>query len=203
MAQENVPKNFMIVIREAEGAEWPTIQLEPEYPQKAEIDGKIVDFNLAWFTLIGDTQLRFVLDDEASMTNVTVEEFERYGVSTEQAIHTSIENIERTYGVAQYSEWQRGIYVVKAGSDDLASSHLLNRRFWADVDTTYPDGVVAGIPDRATLIFAPLEDQEASQLLVGNLPQLKTGSGQNGISDRAFIRVDGKWHLLSLGEEKE
>ena len=200
MAEKSIPENFLVVIREAIDATVPQIILEPEYPQTAEIDGESLEFNMAWYSLIGDTQIRFVLDGEHTMSNVEVEEFEKYGITVEQGITEAIANQESIYGKATYAEWQEGIYIVSGGSVDLDSSHFLNARLWAEVDSAFPDGIVAAIPDRGTLIFAPISDENASTLLVSNVKQLKEGSESLGISKFPYLRQKGSWKLLNLYE---
>ena len=200
MAKEAIPENFMVVIREAENAQHSSVMLKPEYPQTAEIDGEVVEINMAWFSLIGDTQIRFVFDSETTMANVDVDEFLSYELSPQEAIDTAVTNIEKSYGIATYSKWQEGIYIVEAGSDDLASSHFLNDRLWLKVEEEFPDGIVAAIPDRGTLLFAPLADENASSLLVNNVQRLMESSEAQGVSRYSYIRVNNEWELVQFAD---
>ena len=201
MAKKPVPDNFLVVIREAIEAKQPRVRFTPEFPQRAEIDGELIEFNLAWYSLIGDTQIRFVYDGDTTMSNVEVEEFKSYGLTPEEAISIAIGNQEKSYGIATYSKWQHGIFIVSGGSADLDSSHFLNERLWHEIESEYPGGVVVSIPDRGTLIFAPLNDQKASSLLVNNIQRLKESSGNLGISEYPYIRRNGYWELMDLNGE--
>ena len=50
---------------------------------------------------------------------------------------------------------------VEGRSADLASSYFLDREFWIGVQRYYPEGVVAAVPQRGGLVYAPVSDDAA------------------------------------------
>src|SRR5262245_18319784 len=76
-AQDRHPtKDFMVVLREVEAVNKATFSYAPTGPNTATLpSGEKVTLESAWFDLIGDMHVRFVIDGETSMRNLTKKEF--------------------------------------------------------------------------------------------------------------------------------
>jgi len=88
----------MVVLRESEGANKKDAELRPLGKATATIDGKVVEINPAWFSLIGDMHIRFVYDSTATMRGLSEEDLKGLNLSPDQALRVAVQNIKRTYG---------------------------------------------------------------------------------------------------------
>lgn len=190
----SIDQNLMLVLREVEGANKLKFGYEPSGPSTATLsDGKIVSLNLAWFALIGDMHVRFVMDGENTMQNLTAEEFSALGLTPEQAVDVAIKNIESRYGEPKSTPWEDGIMIVAGDSPDLDSSYFLDRKFWNALLKKYPDGVVVGIPKRGGLLYAPVSDKKAVSTLERSIRSLFESSEDMRVSSALYLCKDGAW----------
>lgn len=191
-----VDENFMLVLREVEGANKKEFGLVPTGPSTAMLEGgEKVTFNLAWFNLIGDMHVRFVMDGEHTMQNLTMEELSKMGVSPEQAVELAVANIKNRYGSPRATEWDDGIMLVSGESSDLDSSYFLDRAFWDDLLGAHPEGVVVGVPKRGGLIFAPVADRSAVTALEASIGALYETSENLRVSSALYLYKGGRWSV--------
>lgn len=189
-------ENFMLVLREVEGANKQEFGLTPSGPSVATLStGETITINNAWFNLIGDMHVRFVIDGEHTMGNVTIDEFSKLGMSPEQAVDLAIGNIKKRYGAPTASDWDEGIMLVAGESADLDSSYFLDRGFWDQLLLKHPDGVVVGVPKRGGLIFAPVADKKAVRALEAGIGPLYRSSENMRVSSALYLYKGSRWSV--------
>jgi len=187
-------ENFMLVLREVEGIN----KLEFGYRPTGQgtgnlVNGEVVTFEGAWFDLIGDMHVRFVIDGETSMNNLTAEKFAAYGLTPKQAVDVAIRNIRTRYGEPNSQEWEAGIMLVSGKSPDFDSSYFLDRAFWDGLLKKYPEGLVVGVPERGGLVYAPVSDGSAVSVLESNIAHLYQTSGAMRVSSALYLYKGGTW----------
>ena len=191
-------ENFMLVLREVEGANKQEFGLVPTGPSTAVLaDGEKVTLNHAWFDLIGDLHVRFVIDGEHTMQNLTMEDFSKLGISPEQAVEIAIANIRNRYGVPHATEWDKGIMLVAGKSSDLDSSYFLDRAFWEALLKNHQEGVVVGVPKRGGLIYAPVSNHSAVADMEASIGALYESSENLRVSSALYLYKYGRWTVYS------
>ena len=187
-------ENFMLVLREVEGSNKQEFGFKATGPTTATLgNGEKVTIDNAWFDLIGDMHVRFVIDSEHSMQNLSAEEFSTLGLTPEQATEIAISNIKNRYGAPQSTPWEGGIMLVAGESPDLDSSYFLDREFWQALLVEHPAGLIVGVPKRGGLIYAPASDDQAVSLLERNIRSLYESSENMRVSSALYMFKDGKW----------
>lgn len=188
--------DFMLVLREVEGANKREYGLVPSGPSTGTLrDGRPFTLHNAWFDLIGDMHVRFVIDGSDSMQNLTMEEYSRYGITPEQAVDVAVANIRRRYGPPQAGEWDQGILLVSGDSPDLDTSYFLDYGFWDEQLAAHPEGLVVGVPQRGGLIFAPVSNASAVDVLQDSIVGLYQDSGNQRISSALYLYKDHCWSV--------
>jgi uncharacterized protein YtpQ (UPF0354 family) len=188
--------NLMVVLREWKGANKQDETLRPLGKLAFQIEGEAVPMELAYYHLLGDMHLRFVFDGPKSFQSATAEEFARFHLSPEQAVERALANIKRVYGEPHTEPYERGLMFVLGGSPDLNSSYFLDRAFWRSQLTRHPEGLVAAVPKRDALVFAPASDSEAVDALRDNIAHLHRSSGNAGISSALYLFKDDRWTVF-------
>lgn len=187
-------EDFMLVLREVEGANKEEFGLVATGPSTAVLaNGEKVTLHSAWFDLIGDMHVRFVIDGEHTMQNLTMEEFSKLGLSPEQAVEIAISNIKKRYGVPHASEWDQGIMLVAGESPDLDSSYFLDRAFWDAALEKHPEGLVVGVPKRGGLIYAPVSNTKAVGDMEASINALFESSENLRVSSALYLYKGGRW----------
>src|SRR5688572_5682869 len=187
-------QNFMLVLREVEGANKQQFGLVPTGPSTGKLaSGETITVNNAWFDLIGDMHVRFVIDGEDSMRNLTVKEFDAYNLTPSEAVDLAVKNIKARYGEPRARPWSNGIMLVAGESPDLDSSYFLDRSFWDALLLKHSEGVVVGVPKRGGLIYAPASDREAVAVLEQNIRHLYITSETMRVSSALYLYRDHMW----------
>lgn len=186
--------NFMFVLREVVGANKQEFGYTPSGPNTGTLsNGKTVTLSSAWFDVIGDMHVRFVTDGEFMMVNLNAVQFAEYGMTPEEAVAVAMKNIKARYGEPHASPWEAGIMRVAGKSPDLDSSYFLDRPFWDKLLVEHPEGVVAGVPNRGGLIYVPVSNKTALDLLERNIRSLYESSEKLRVSSALYLYRDGKW----------
>lgn len=189
-------ENFMLVLREVEGANKEAFGLVPTGPSTGVLDsGEKVTIHSAWFDLVGDMHVRFVIDGEHTMSNLTMQEFTALDVTPEQAVELAVANLKRRYGALRATEWEQGVMMVAGQSPDLDSSYFMDKSFWDFLLQTHPEGVVVGVPKRGGLLYAPVADQTAVESLEENIHALHASSENLRVSSALYLYKGGQWSV--------
>lgn len=197
-APERSRDNFMVVVRESIGANRSDDRLIPTGKGKAKLpDGREIEFEMASWEYIGDTQIRFVFDGPTSMINATPPDLERMGIKNVcEALELAIANIRKTYGAPAVKVFNGGVMQVQGKSPDLDSSYFLDRAFWGELSKKHPDGVVVSVAKRGGLLYAPISDAYAVDGLKRNVAYLHSSSQRLRVSSALFLFREGKWSVF-------
>jgi hypothetical protein len=188
--------NLMVVLREVQGATEPNETMKPFGKMTGKFDGKDIIVEFAWYSYLGDMQIRFVFDSPKLFVDATAEEFARLHLTPEEAVELALENIKRDYGEPFTEPYQDGIMYVVGASPDLDSSFFLDRVFWRGQLARHPEGLVAGVAKRGGLIFAPLSDRRAVALLREHIFYLYRISENLRISSALYLFKDDRWTVF-------
>jgi len=187
-------ENFMLVLRETQGANKRQFNFVPFGPSTGNLaNGETITVDSAWFDLIGDMHVRFVVDGETTMRNLTAEEFDAYGLTPTEAVDIAIRNIKARYGQPRAKPWAEGIMVIEGESPDLDSSYFLDRSFWDKVLVKHPEGLIVGVPGRGALVYAPASDREAVAALERSIRSLYESSEDLRVSSALYLYKDRRW----------
>jgi hypothetical protein len=191
--------NLMVVLRESMGA--PARKSEAlEYMGKSKArlqSGEEVEIEAAHYAYLGDMHIRFVFDGPTSMVNATPKELEGLHLDKpEEALRVAIANIRRVYGAPKVSVLAGGIMQLESGSPDLNSSYFLDKAFWAELHKKHPEGIVAAVPKRGGLVFAPLSDWRSVDVLRSTIAQVHASSERQRVSSALYLFKDGSWTLF-------
>lgn len=191
--------NLMLVLRESMGAPARKSEvLEFIGKSKARLkSGEEVELEMAHYSYLGDMHIRFVFDGPAVMINATPKDLQAINLGKpEEALRVAIANIRRVYGAPKVVPLAGGTMQVESGSPDLNSSYFLDKAFWTELNKKNPEGIVAGVPKRGGLVFAPLSDWRSVDALRANIAYLHTSSDRQRVSSALYLFKDGNWTLF-------
>jgi uncharacterized protein YtpQ (UPF0354 family) len=190
--------NLMVVLRESQGANRLEDLFSPVGKMTATLpNGKTQEFELAHWEYIGDMHVRFVFDSPQTMVNASMEDMQALGLSRiEDALPLALKNIKRVYGDPAVFPWEEGIMLVQGRSPDLDSSYFIDREFWHQLEKKHPEGLVAAVPMRSGLLFAPLADKKAVQILKDEIVSLYDSGEQHKVSSALYLFKNGKWSVF-------
>lgn len=187
----------MVVLRESAGTNTKEMSMTSLGNAKAKLaDGKEVEINPAWFTIIGDMHIRFVCDSPASMSTLTSDEFAALKMKPEEAVRFAVDNIKRVYGSPKFSPFHGGLMLVSGKLPDVDSSYFLDSSFWQHVLKKYPGGVVVGVPKRGVLLFAPMYDDRAVAILQETIGPLFVSSENMRVSSALYLFKNNRWSVF-------
>jgi hypothetical protein len=194
---ETVSANLVAILRESLGENRPTEALEPYGKILAHLeDGREFELEPSWFHYLGDMHIRIVFDGPQKMQSATPEDLRRLRLDTDQALRLAASNLRRLYGAPEVRAWQGGLLQVTGRANDLSSSYFLDREFWLDLQRHHPDGLVAAVPQRGGLVFAPAADSDAVERLRFGAVALYTGARQARVSSALYLFKDSRWTVF-------
>ena len=189
-------ENFMFVLREMIGANKPEFGFSAVGKVAVPLqNGESVDREFAWYNLIGDMHVRFVVDGKDTMQNLTSKEFLEFGLTPNEAVTIAIANIENKYGTPQATIYESGVGLIEGGSPDLVSSYFLDKTFWNELLKKYPEGLVVGVPKRGGMIFVPISNGSAVAWLEDNIHSLFETSEDMRVSAALYLFESGSWRV--------
>lgn len=189
--------NLMAVLRESAGENKQHERLEPWGLVVMELDdGREMEVEASWFRYLGDMHIRLVFDGPQKLQSATPEDLARLRLDPEQALSLAARNLRRIYGDPQVRPWTGGLMRVDGRATDLSSSYFLDRQFWLDQQRQHPNGLVAAVPQRGGLVFAPLDDQAAVDKLRFSAVALHAGARHGRISSALYLFKNGKWSVF-------
>ncbi len=201
---ERTREKLMVVVRESRGANRPDDTLLPTGKTKVKLaDGKEVEVALAHWQYIGDTHIRFVFDGPLMMQNATMEDLEHLNIKTvEEALAVALVNIKRVYGEPSTKALGGGILQLQGKSPGLDSWYFLDRALWQRLAQAHPDGLVAAVPKRGSLLYAPATDVSAVRVMNAVVAQVHAANDKMHVSSALYLFKDGKWSVLRAGPQE-
>jgi hypothetical protein len=189
--------NLVAVLRESIGANKQDEDLRPWGKVVMQLsDGREMAIEASWFHYLGDMHIRLVFDGPQKLQSATPEDLARLRLDAAQALHLAAENLRRLYGEPQVRPWGHGLSRVDSRAADLSSSYFLDRDFWLGLQRQHPNGLVAAVPQRGGLVFAPADDDEAVDRLRFGAVALYAGARHARISSALYLFKDGRWSVF-------
>jgi len=190
-------ENLMVVLRESFGANKQDEKLIPFGKLRTRLDdGREIDFQMAAFEFLGDMHIRFVFDAPNFMRVAKPEDLVRLNLSPEAALQLAVSNIKRVYGRPVATPSTAGLMQVDGQSPDLISSYFLDREFWEELLKEHPEGLVAAVPKRGGLLFAPRSDFRAVRNLQKGVAYLHSSSERLRVSSAVYLFKDHHWTVF-------
>jgi hypothetical protein len=189
--------NLLVVLRETPGANKQEEGLQPFGKIAVKLpDGRDVEFEASWFQYLGDMHLRLVFDGTQKVQSAAPDDLERLQLSPQQALERAIDNLRRRYGPPVAQPWGGGLMQVHGKAPDLDSSYFLDRAFWMEQLRAHPQGVVAAVPKRGGLVFAPADDESALTSLRFSAAALYASNDRSRLSSGLYLFKDGRWSVF-------
>lgn len=189
--------NLMPVLRESLGANEPEEGLRPFGKLRVPMnDGNEIELEPSWFQYLGDMHIRLVFDGKQSMQSASPEDLQRMQLDPEHALATAVTNLRRVYGAPAVLAWSGRLMQVQGGSADLNSSYLLDRSFWQEQEQRHPAGLVAAVPRRGGLVFAPADDADAVAQLRFSAAALYASGARTRLSSALYLFKQGRWTVF-------
>ncbi|HYD75261.1 hypothetical protein [Ramlibacter sp.] len=189
--------NLLAVLRGSDGDNQPQETLQPYGRLRAELpDGRVVELEMSWFRYVGDMHIRLVFDSRTELQSASPDDLQRMQLAPEQALQLAVQNMRRTYGEPLVQPWQGGLMQVRGRADDLNSSYFLDRSFWRSLEERHPQGLVAAVPVRGGLLYAPADDEDAVATLRFSATALYAGSSRRQLSSALYLFKDGRWSVF-------
>lgn len=191
-------RNLMVVVRETvDAASRNSDKLEYSGKVTAKLpDGRQQTFELAHYSYLGDTHIRFVFDTPKTMMNASLEEFSKFGLAPQLAVAEAIANIRRVYGPPKVEHLDGGLYRVMCERESsLSSSFFLDTAFWEQQSRSFPEGLVIALPQRDRLYFTSLGDKKAVELVSRQVSENYSRAGTTRVSSALYLFKDGRWSV--------
>lgn len=189
--------NLLVVLRETPGANKQDEALQPFGRITARMaDGRDFHFEPSWFQYLGDMHVRLVFDGERRVQSAVPEDLAQLRLTPEEALAQAVHNLRRRYGAPVAEPWHGGLMVVRGDAPDLDSSYFLDRQFWLEQLRRHPSGVVAAVPRRGSVVFAPADDEGALTSLRFSAAVLYAGTENNRVSSGLYLFKEGRWSVF-------
>lgn len=188
--------NLLAVLRESAGENKLQENLQPYGAITVALpDGKRAQLAMSWYQYLGDMHIRLVFDGGQHLQSASPSDLERLKLTPEEALAVAVANMRRLHGRPQAVPYMPGLMQVQGGSPDLASSYFLDREFWLQLQREHPEGVVAAVPRRGGLVYAPANDEDAIDTLRFSAAALFAGGGGTRVSSALYLFKDGAWSV--------
>jgi hypothetical protein len=189
--------NLLAVLRESPGANKQGEELRP-FGKIAftAADGRETLFEASWYQYLGDMHLRLVFDGRQQMQSAVPDDLTRLKLSPEQALARAVSNMRQRYGAPVARPYGGGVMQIEAAEADFASSYFLDREFWLAQLREHPEGIVAAVPTRRGLVFAPVADAVALTSLRFSATALYTAQERSRVSSALYLDTDGRWSVF-------
>lgn len=149
------------------------------------------------FGYLGDIQLRFVFDVPALDQPIAVrpEDIERLDLTPGRAVAIAAANVKRQGGVPHVAPLNGGIYALKGAHEDYSQGYMLDRAFWRGQLEKFPKGLLAALPRRGMLIFAPAGDTAVEAELARQAGRIAAAAGTAVVSNCLFRFDATGWNV--------
>jgi hypothetical protein len=151
------------------------------------------------FPYLGDMQLRFIFDQPgaASLAAARSEDFARLDLTPARAMALASANLRRVLGTPQIASLGGGIYSLRSAQPEYSPLALLDRGFWRAQLEKFPRGLLAALPRKGLLIFAPAGDAQVERELLQQAARMLAGAEGDATSACVYRFDDTGWNLHS------
>ncbi|MEO7391205.1 MAG: hypothetical protein ABIU58_03460 [Ramlibacter sp.] len=193
--------NLMVVLRESRGENKQDESLQPFGKVKATLsDGRSIELETSWFQYLGDMHVRLVFDGGQTIQSASPEDLARLRLTPDEALKLAIANLRRVYGAPDVQPWSGKLMQVQGGATDFNSSYFLDRDFWRDLQTHFPEGLVVAVPRRGGLVYASVADEAAVSDLRFSVAALYAGGPGARLSSALYLFKNGRWSVFQAAQ---
>jgi hypothetical protein len=189
--------NLLAVLRQSRGENKQDELLTPFGKVHATLaDGRDIELDTSWYQYLGDMHIRLVFDGGQTMQSASPEDLARLHLTPDQAVELAVANLLRVYGRPATQPWNGGLTQVQGNASDLNSSYFLDREFWRGLQAEHPEGLVAAVPVRGGLMYAPLSDAAAITSLRFSAAALYAGGPGTRLSSALYLFKNDHWSVF-------
>jgi hypothetical protein len=145
---------------------------------------------------LGDLELRLLFRRPGLGAAVRREDLQQLELTPGKAVSLGAQNVLRGAGPAQIAPLQGGVYMLRGARPEDNALYLLDRNFWRGQLQKFPQGLVAALPRRGALLFAPGGSPEVEGELLRQAAAMAASAGAEALSG-LYYRFDAEgWHPL-------
>lgn len=145
---------------------------------------------------LGDLQFRLVFDEPgvAHASAVRPDDLARLELTPQKAVAYASLNSKRASGAPQIAPLGGGIHALRGQHLDYNATFLLDRTFWRGQLEKFPQGLLAALPRKGVLMFAPAGDAGVEAELKKQAARMLASAGPSMVS-ACIYRFDATgWH---------
>jgi len=189
--------NLIVVLRESLGENKQDEALQPFGSIEGTMaDGRRIALETSWYRYLGDMHIRLVFDGRQSLQSASPADLSRLKLNPDEALSLAVANLRRVYGEPVVQPWGGALMQVRAAEPDFTSSYFLDRDFWQGLQARHPEGLVAAVPRRGGLVYAPVTDADAVASLRFSAAALYAGGAGTRLSSALYLFKDGRWSVF-------
>jgi hypothetical protein len=145
---------------------------------------------------LGDMQLRLVFDEPglAQAVPVQPQDLEQLGLAPQKAVAHAAAHSRNANGEPKISSLAEGVYSLRGKHLEYNASYLFDRAFWKAQLEKFPRGLLAALPRKGVLLFAPAGQVVVEQALAREAARM-LGSADSMRLSECMYRFDAEgWH---------
>lgn len=148
---------------------------------------------------LGDMQLRLVFErpGETQTSAVRPEDLARLELTPQKAIAHAVANAKRAGGTPQVAPLAGGVYALRGRHADYNATYLLDRAFWRQQLEKFPRGLLAALPRKGVLLFAPAGDAAVEEELARQAGRIRAAAGDARTSDCLYRFDAAGWQPVA------
>lgn len=144
---------------------------------------------------VGDLTIRYAVDGQMLMTNLTASNLLGLGLKREELLGFGIKNLHRLYPEARIERGEGFGMIVQSG--DLESSWMLDFEFWADEAKRFKGELVASVPAREIMVWGDTSNSDLIESLRETGLKIHSGeiASNRAISTLLYVWRNGAWEV--------
>jgi hypothetical protein len=169
---------------------WPGERLPKETLRPAAAQDTVA------YGYLGDMQLRLVFDEPgaAHAAAVRPDDLDRLELTPQKAVAQAAFNSKRASGSPQITPLAGGVHALRGRHQDYNATFLLDRAFWRQQLEKFPQGLLAALPRKGVLMFAPAGDAVVQAELHKQAARLLATAGPSALSACVYRFDTTGWH---------
>jgi hypothetical protein len=145
---------------------------------------------------LGDMQLRLVFEEPGlgPAAPVQPQDLERLELTPQKAVAHAAANSRRANGEPRISSLSDGVYSLRGQHPDYNASYLFDRAFWKAQLEKFPRGLLAALPRKGVLLFAPAGQIVVEQALAHQAARMHASADALRLSACVYRFDAAGWH---------
>lgn len=143
---------------------------------------------------LGDVELRLLFRQPGLAAGVRMDDLQPLELTPGKAVSLGAQNALRAMGPAHIVSLQGGVYMLRGARPEDNALYLLDRNFWRGQLQKFPQGLVAALPRRGALLFAPGGSPEVEGELARQAAAMAQAAGADALSALVYHFDAEGWH---------